>query len=249
MHQLVELQRTLYTSRNPTRRWLHTTRRDLVREVIRTAPVSSEMRALEVGPGSGVYLPGLCRRFNSVTALDIEAAHIASLDDLAASLPNLELKIGDLCKAEWPDLFDLVLCSEVIEHVADPEAFVSGLSAAVRPEGILVLSTPQPFSLMELTASVGLSRPVIGLVRLVYREPVLPTGHISVMTCRKVKRLLEGAGFQILSSQFFGLYVPMLAEFGGEAAVSVLRRAESFVADCGMGGLLWTQLHVARKRG
>ena len=40
---------------------------------------------------------------------------------------------------------------------------------------------------MELTCKVGLSAPVIGLVRKIYREPVLPTGHISVMSKGKVE--------------------------------------------------------------
>jgi 2-polyprenyl-3-methyl-5-hydroxy-6-metoxy-1,4-benzoquinol methylase len=248
MSRLVELQKTLYTSRNPTRRWLHTSRRDLVREAIRTAPVDREMYALEVGPGSGVYLPDLCRRFGLVTALDVEPQHIAFLDGMAADLPNLELKIGDLCEIKWPNLFDLALCSEVIEHVSDPQAFVTGLSAAVRPRGIVILSTPQPFSLMEITSSIGLSRPLIGLVRLIYREPVLPTGHISVMPRHKVVQLLEGAGLQILSARYFGAYVPVLAEFGGKAAVSLLRRAEALVQGTPMQSLLWTQMYIARKR-
>ena len=54
--QLIELQQTLYSSRNPTRRWLHTTRRTLIIEAIqRAAQKSVNERALEVGFGSGVY--------------------------------------------------------------------------------------------------------------------------------------------------------------------------------------------------
>jgi 2-polyprenyl-3-methyl-5-hydroxy-6-metoxy-1,4-benzoquinol methylase len=248
MNQLVELQQTLYTSRNPTRRWLHVTRRELVVEAIRTAPVVAAERALEVGPGSGVYLPALCSRFNSVTALDIEPAHTQALAGLAASLPNLDLSVGDLCKTAWHEPFDLVLCSEVVEHVPDPEAFIAGLGRAVRPGGILILSTPQPFSIMELTSSVALSSPFIGLTRRVYQEPVLPTGHISVMRRREVLQHLAEAGFDVLSSRYFGLYVPLLAETGGKYSVAILRHLEPVLNFCGLSGLLWTQLHVARKR-
>jgi 2-polyprenyl-3-methyl-5-hydroxy-6-metoxy-1,4-benzoquinol methylase len=248
MNELVELQQTLYTSRNPTRRWLHITRRELVGETIRTAPVATAERALEVGPGSGVYLPILCSRFKSVTALDIEPAHIQALAGLAGSLPNLDLSVGDVCKTAWHEPFDLVLCSEVVEHVPDPGAFISGLGRAVRSGGILVLSTPQPFSIMELTASVALARPFINLTRRVYREAVLPTGHISVMRSPEVLQHLAEARFEVLSSRYFGLYVPLLAEAGGKYSVAILKRLEPVLNFSGLRGLLWTQLHVARKQ-
>ena len=89
MTDIVSLQGTLYTSRNPTRRWLHTTRRDLVIDAIRTAPVGNTNRALEVGPGSGVYLPSLCERFRSVVALDVEEAHLAQLRKTVGERRNL----------------------------------------------------------------------------------------------------------------------------------------------------------------
>src|SRR5205085_11105811 len=38
--------------------------------------------------------------------------------------------------------YDLVTSLEVIEHVADPAAFVGALAAAVAENGLLILSTP-----------------------------------------------------------------------------------------------------------
>lgn len=38
--------------------------------------------------------------------------------------------------------FDLVHCTEVIEHVADPVAFVAALYALVKPGGLVYLTTP-----------------------------------------------------------------------------------------------------------
>jgi SAM-dependent methyltransferase len=244
---LVSLQRTLYTSRNPTRRWLHCTRRDLVIEAIRSAPVPTTQRAMEVGPGSGVYLPTLCERFDQVVALDIEESHIENCRSVAEQHSNLSLELGDLCKAEFPEKFDLVLSSEVFEHVPETAPFVAGLSKALKKGGILVLSTPQPLSFMELTASIALSPVVIGLTRLIYREPVLPTGHISVTSSKRVLGMLKANGLEVLSSSYFGLYVPGIAEFGGKVGVSVLRAGQRALQRFGPRGVLWTQLHVARK--
>jgi SAM-dependent methyltransferase len=38
--------------------------------------------------------------------------------------------------------FDIVVCSEVIEHVEDQRSFVWGLAHVTRPDGALVLTTP-----------------------------------------------------------------------------------------------------------
>jgi SAM-dependent methyltransferase len=247
MTDIVSLQGTLYVSRNPTRRWLHTARRDLVIEAIRTAPLRAFNRALEVGPGSGVYLPSLCERFGRVVAIDLEEAHVAQLRKTVGGLPNLELMVGDMDRRQWAERFDLVLCSEVIEHVPNPPSFMAGLTRAIEPGGVLILSTPQPWSLMELTASLALSPVLIGVTRMIYREPVLPTGHISVMSSGRVTRLLREHGFEILASSYFGLYVPGIAELGGNIGVRLLRTLEKALQRHGPRGLLWTQLHLARK--
>jgi 2-polyprenyl-3-methyl-5-hydroxy-6-metoxy-1,4-benzoquinol methylase len=247
MTDLVALQRTLYSSRNPTRRWLHTSRRNIIIDTIRRAPVPDIGRALEIGPGSGVYLPALCGRFKNVVAIDVEPTHIAALQQTYEHVSNLELVMDDVRYRKWLQQFDLVLCSEVIEHVAAPREFMIGLANSVRPNGILILSTPQPWSLMELTAAIALSPPTINLTRWIYREPVLPTGHISVQSSARITRLLLEHNFQILESHYFGLYVPLIAEFGGKFSVSILRFIEKLVQRHGPRAVLWTQLHVARK--
>src|SRR5881275_863815 len=38
--------------------------------------------------------------------------------------------------------FDLITCMEVVEHVADPGAFVEALAKRLAPNGLLVMSTP-----------------------------------------------------------------------------------------------------------
>ena len=57
--------------------------------------------------------------------------------------------------------FDLVTCMEVIEHVADPAAFVNALAQRLAPGGLLILSTPNATGwskLLMITLAEGLGQ-------------------------------------------------------------------------------------------
>lgn len=249
MAALVELQHTLYSSRNPTRRWLHQSRRERVESAVRRlAGEGSAVAALEVGPGSGIYLPLLCELFEQVTAIDIESEYLDHLKRVSGERPNLQLAIDDIASSRLEsESFDLVLCSEVIEHTPEPAKVVAGLRRLLRPHGVVVLTTPQARSTLELASKVAFLPGVIDLARRVYREPILPAGHISLLTARAVGRLLCANGFQVREHRTWGLYLPLVSELGGRYALDLERRVERRISGGRFDGLLWTQYWVAER--
>jgi SAM-dependent methyltransferase len=247
--ELVTLQETLYRSANPTRRWLHCIRRDWIIEAVRRHARPGG-RALEVGPGSGIYLPILAGMFGQVMAADVEAAYLRHATRLCQALPNLALVRDDICASTLPaHSFDLILCTEVIEHIPDSAAALRGMRRLLKPGGVLVLSTPQRYSPLELAAKIAFLPGVIRLVRRVYREPVLETGHINLMTARTVQGQLRSAGFEIVEQHRSGLYLPLVAEFGGQRGLKFLQRLAHLLRDGFASNLLWTQYYIARGDG
>jgi ubiquinone/menaquinone biosynthesis C-methylase UbiE len=247
--ELVALQETLYRSGNPTRRWLHCIRRDWIIAALRRH-VHPGGRALEVGPGCGVYLPVLAGLFGQVVAVDIETAYLRHAARLCSTLPNLELVRDDVCASALPAQgFDLILCTEVIEHIAQSAAALRGMWRLLKPGGVLVLSTPQRYSPLELAAKIAFLPGVIQLVRRIYREPVLETGHINLMTAPALQRQLGDAGFDIVEQHRSGVYLPLIAEFGGERGLKLAQRLDRKLRGCIGSHLLWTQYYVARNRG
>ena len=245
--ELVELQQTLYTSTNPTRRWLHCTRRDWIADAVHRCTPGVRGQALEVGPGSGVYLPLLSSVFETVYATDIEAAYLKYAAPLVDKLANLKLLVDDIADSKLPpQSFDLILCSEVLEHISDSSAAVAGMRRLLKPGGLLILSTPQRYSPLELAAKIAFLPGVIQLVRLIYREPILETGHINLMTSRTVERQLTEAGFCISERYKSGLYLPFVAEFSGQYGLRIEQWLEAYLRDGPADGLLWTQYYVAR---
>jgi 2-polyprenyl-3-methyl-5-hydroxy-6-metoxy-1,4-benzoquinol methylase len=245
--ELVALQETLYRSSNPTRRWLHCSRRDWIIDALRQSEPPTRQRALEVGPGAGVYLPTLASLFADVVATDIEAAYLKHAAPLRARFPNLKLVADDICdSAAPPHSFDLILCTEVIEHIRDSASALAGMRRLLKPGGVLVLSTPQRYSPLELTAKIAFLPGVIQLVRHIYREPILETGHINLMTAATLQRQLSEAGFTVERQHRTGMYIPLLAEFGGALALRLEQYMERRLRGSAAGGLLWTQYYVAR---
>jgi len=164
--QLLELQHTLYTSKNPTRRWLHLSRRDWILDAIRRHKTHSMQCALEIGPGSGVYLPTLASLFDTVVAADIASAFLVQARHLAHNHTNIKVIEDDIVRSTFASgSFDLILCSEVIEHIADSAAALAQIGRIIKPNGVLILSTPQKYSFLEIASKIAFLPGVIELVR------------------------------------------------------------------------------------
>jgi len=116
--------------------------------------------ALDVGCGAGLLAEPLARLGAAVTAVDaapelIDAAKVhaagqgLAIDYRACGVEAVEGK------------FDLITAMEVIEHVADPAAFVASLAARLAPDGLLILSTPNRTAwskLLTITLAEGFGR-------------------------------------------------------------------------------------------
>ena len=97
--------------------------------------------ALDVGCGAGLLAEPLVRLGAQVTGLDASAELIEAAKSHAdAAGLSIDYRFGELEALEG--LFNLVTCMEVIEHVADPAAFVNALAKRLAPQGLLILSTP-----------------------------------------------------------------------------------------------------------
>ncbi|MBF6558956.1 MAG: class I SAM-dependent methyltransferase [Candidatus Binataceae bacterium] len=244
--ELIPLLETLYASRNPTRRWLHCTRRDWIIAKLGEAARAGARRALEVGFGAGVYLPALAANFIEAVATDLDDAHLEHAQAIAARYPNLRLARDNLLASHLPAAsFDLVLCSEVIEHIPDTAGALAAMRRLLVPGGWLVLSTPQRFSLMELACKVAFLPGVIGVVRKIYGEAVFETGHINLMTARSAEAAIAAAGFTIRERYKSGMYIPLVAEFAGARGLGWAQSSERRLRGGALDWMLWTQYYVA----
>jgi 2-polyprenyl-6-hydroxyphenyl methylase / 3-demethylubiquinone-9 3-methyltransferase len=117
-------------------------------------------RAADVGCGAGLLAEPLARLGAEVTGIDAAAENVAVAREHAAG-QGLAIDYRAGGAEALAGRYDLVASLEVVEHVADPAAFVAALAGAVAEGGLLILSTPNRTAwskLMMITLGEGLGQ-------------------------------------------------------------------------------------------
>lgn len=121
----------------------------------------SNKRLLDAGCGTGWFSKAASDRGALVTSMDLgenllsEVAKKCETERVAGSILEMPFK---------KNTFDLIVCSEVIEHVPDPEKAITELYRVLKPGGTLVLTTPNRFWHFSLSiANFFKLRPYQGL--------------------------------------------------------------------------------------
>lgn len=97
---------------------------------------------LDAGCGVGYGSAFLATTARSVVGIDDSEDAVDYAQERYAR-PNVEFELGDVQALDRPDSsFDVVCAFEVIEHLADQEAFIREARRVLRPGGTFLLSTP-----------------------------------------------------------------------------------------------------------
>lgn len=94
----------------------------------------------EVGSGGGHVLQMFPEA--RLTAIDVSDAYLSIARRNLAGYQVRFVK-GEVDKLDLPpEQFDRVICTEVLEHVVDPEAVLAAIAKLLRPTGVAVITVP-----------------------------------------------------------------------------------------------------------
>lgn len=180
------------------------------------ALVIDELRprqVLDIGCGTGTNLTRpLAERFPQVRfwGIDSDAASIRYAR-AEHRLPNLAFE-EDVARAGVPAVADLIIASEVVEHVDEPEGFLAGLRGRLPPHGRMIVTVPNGFGPFEAASLIEVLLRLSGAFDLLRRakrsvasgtgstgspETLASSPHVNFLSYRQIERLFEHAGLAI----------------------------------------------------
>jgi 2-polyprenyl-3-methyl-5-hydroxy-6-metoxy-1,4-benzoquinol methylase len=167
----------------------------VIKQMKRLRLWGAEPRALlDAGGGKGGFVYWIAKKFPDwrVVVIDNDSATLEKGNRIKAALglTNLELRAGDLRDPGDEKAYDVVLCTDVLEHIVEDDLVTKNLATALKPGGVIVVtapSVPQPWHLPLVgwrERRIGFRPSDYGHVRDGYSE-------------RQLATLLDHAGLEI----------------------------------------------------
>ena len=161
------------------------------------APFSG-LRVLDIGCGGGLLCEPMARLGAEVTGVDAAERNIP-VARLHAGQSGLEIeyRAGTAeALAAAGESFDVVLNMEVIEHVADPPAYLAACARLTRPGGVQILST------INRTAR-SFAMAIVGAEWMMRWLPKGTHDWRKFVTPDEQEAMLSAAGFEVLDATGF----------------------------------------------
>lgn len=181
------MDQTLYPHTRP--RWDDQLFRERILEL-----VDEKHTVLDIGAGAGIIAQTDYRGM---------VGRICGIDPDERVRENPHLDEGKVAFAEdipYPDdTFDLAFSSNVLEHLADPEAVFREIGRVLKPGGMFVAKTPNLFHYMSITARVTphwFHELVIGKIFTRKSDDTFPTLY-RANTRRMVRKHASRAGLEV----------------------------------------------------
>lgn len=159
-----------FFAKNAGTRYTFTRRMEIVLQMLAHALQQKQeqgnaLRILEIGCGAGLLCFELAHSAKIVVGIDISHFVLDFANRVKDYLhcDNVFFQQGDAEHLAFDhDTFDVVLCSEVLEHLIEPQRALTEMRRILKKNGTLILTTPCALSLSDLCMNlVRLIRPSI----------------------------------------------------------------------------------------
>lgn len=106
-------------------------------------------RVLNVGCSTGIIDTFMAPHVARVTGIDIDAPAVDAARAHCGAT-NVEFHVGDAMCLDFPDAsFDVVICSQVYEHVPDPVRMMGEIQRVLATDGVCYFAATNRFCIME----------------------------------------------------------------------------------------------------
>jgi len=162
---------------------------------------------LDVGCAAGRLCKKMANMGFKVHGIDMLEDSIEIAKEFSNS-PNITYEVHDLLKQPFPDnSFDCITFLETIEHVENPGLFLREFHRILRPNGFLILSTPNATSLKNMFYTLSYRKKekrlkVIKEISSEHKKTGTQLEHIYNWDFPTLVRLLDRCGFELVDHTF-----------------------------------------------
>ena len=108
---------------------------------------NGNINVLDAGSGFGQYSWFMMKLSESwkITGVDVKSEQVSDCNDFIRKIKKehqVNFKVADLTVMNEQNIYDLILCVDVMEHIEDDVRVLKNFSRSLRSEGVLLISTP-----------------------------------------------------------------------------------------------------------
>jgi len=171
---------------------------------------AKELKVLDIGCGTGNISLAIAGLGCNVIGFDLDKESIAYARKRIKKGMRCRFFIGNAHELKIKERFDIIICSEVLEHLKNPESLLKFISENLDKRGFLYLSVPHGYGPAEISV---MPRRIIGRVlkKLGLYESARKIRHCIIRNPMQKARksfgvdTLNNSGEGALHAQFFSL--------------------------------------------
>lgn len=185
-------------------------RLNFIAEIIQTY-CHSGAKILDVGCGNGNIARGIGSLGYTVTGIDFSENAI-NYAKSRNTLSNVNFKVCSAEEVTDGDQFDAVICSEVLEHLHNPDGLMTTLTKILRPGAILIATVPNGIGPRELLITrpvqkmskswmgsmINQSKRMLGYSNSTVQSQSEDLTHVQFFTKQAITSLISKHGFDLL---------------------------------------------------
>lgn len=187
----------------------------MISDMVVRFPLGPGVRLLDVGCFNG-YMSVIFKQLGyHVTGTDVYESEIRDATFKKLGIEFIHGNFNELHVFDRPpeEPFDIVIIAQVIEHILNhPAGLIRGLAELMRPGGLMIVTTPNPVTLMGAVRMLKGRSLLWGTTEFI-DEPkiaggkIISTGeiHYREYTSAEVCHLIASAGLRVEESRYLGL--------------------------------------------
>jgi len=137
---------------------------------------NKKLNVLDIGCGTGINITiPLALAGYAIKGIDIDKKSIEKARDLSRGIPNITFLCMEIQQLSDNDIYDVIICSEVLEHIPNPGEFIKSIYSILDDNGTLIITIPNGYGYFELESFIEKKFPNLtyrldGLIQQLFKD-------------------------------------------------------------------------------